>query len=264
MLKRDRLIVALDVPSARQARQIIQSIGESANTYKIGKQLFTAEGPQIVRDLVASGRKVFLDLKFHDIPNTVAAAVRQAAELQVSMLTVHASGGSKMLKAASEAAAQSAAKPVILAVTVLTSLSDADLSEIGVSGNVITQVLRLGALARNAGCGGLVASAKEAAELRRELGDGFAIVTPGIRPGCPPMGGPHLPAIGNRGETRTTDSDDQARVLTPKEAIAAGATYLVVGRPILDSTDPSQAAQNIVREIDEALSVTDVDVGQRV
>ncbi len=245
MLNRDRLIVALDVPSATQARQIVQSIGESANTYKIGKQLFTAEGPQIVRDLVASGRKVFLDLKFHDIPNTVAAAVRQAAELQVSMLTVHASGGSKMLKAAVEAAAQSAAKPMVLAVTVLTSLSDADLSEIGVSGNVITQVLRLGALARNAGCGGLVASALEARELRRELGDDFAIVTPGIRPGGTAVG-------------------DQARVLTPKEAIAAGATYLVVGRPILEATDPSQAAQNIVREIDEALSVTDVDVGQGV
>jgi orotidine-5'-phosphate decarboxylase len=245
MLNRDRLIVALDVPSATQARQVIQSIGESANTYKIGKQLFTAEGPQIVRDLVASGRKVFLDLKFHDIPNTVAAAVRQAAELQVSMLTVHASGGSKMLKAAAEAAAQSEAKPLVLAVTVLTSLSDSDLSEIGVAGNVATQVLRLGALARNAGCGGLVASAREARELRQELGDDFAIVTPGVRPAGAAVG-------------------DQARVLTPKEAITAGATFLVVGRPILEATDPSQAAQNIVREIDEALSVTDVDVGQRV
>jgi orotidine-5'-phosphate decarboxylase len=264
MLNRDRLIVALDVPSATQARQLVQSIGESASTYKIGKQLFTAEGPQIVRDLVSSGRKVFLDLKFHDIPNTVAAAVRQAAELQVSMLTVHASGGSKMLKAAADAAAQSAAKPMILAVTVLTSLSDADLSEIGISGNVMTQVLRLGALARNAGCGGLVASAKEAAELRRELGEDFAIVTPGIRPSGPSTGGPYLPSVGKCGETRTTGTDDQARVLTPKEAIAAGATYLVVGRPILEATDPSQAAQNIAREIDEALSVTDVDVGQRV
>ena len=191
MLNRDRLIVALDVSSAAEARQIVQSIGEAANTYKIGKQLFTAEGPQIVRDLVASGRKVFLDLKFHDIPNTVAAAVREAAKLNVSMLTVHASGGSKMLKAAAEAAAQSPAKPMVLAVTVLTSLSDADLSEIGFGGNVITQVITLGSLALNAGCGGLVASAKEAGELRRELGPDFAIVTPGIR-----MGGPSLPAVG--------------------------------------------------------------------
>src|ERR1700754_1229223 len=147
MLAKDRLIVALDVSSATQARQLVQSIGESASTFKIGKQLFTAEGPQLVRELIASGRKVFLDLKFHDIPNTVASAVRAAAELRVSMLTVHASGGSKMLKAAAEAAAQSASKPMILAVTVLTSMSDGDLQEIGVAGTVISQVLRLGALA---------------------------------------------------------------------------------------------------------------------
>lgn len=236
MLNRDRLIVALDVSSAAEARQIVQSIGEAANTYKIGKQLFTAEGPQIVRDLVASGRKVFLDLKFHDIPNTVAAAVREAAKLNVSMLTVHASGGSKMLKAAAEAAAQSPAKPMVLAVTVLTSLSDADLSEIGFGGNVITQVITLGSLALNAGCGGLVASAKEAGELRRELGPDFAIVTPGVRPAG-------------------TSVDDQARVLTPKEAIAAGATYLVVGRPILEAANPSIAAEQIRQEIDEALLV---------
>ena len=235
MLNRDRLIVALDVSSATQASQIVQSIGESAKTYKVGKQLFTAEGPQIVRDLVASGRKVFLDLKFHDIPSTVVAAVREAAQLGVSMLTVHASGGSKMLKAAADAAAQSPAKPMVLAVTVLTSLSDADLAELGVSGHVQTQVLRLGSLARNAGCGGLVASALEARELRRELGDGFAIVTPGIRP-------------------TGTAAGEQARVLTPKDAITAGATYLVVGRPILETADPARAAGAIVAEIGEALA----------
>src|ERR1022692_5172348 len=182
MLNRDRLIVALDVSSAAQARQIVQSIGESASTYKIGKQLFTAEGPQIVRDLVSSGRKVFLDLKYHDIPNTVAGAVRSAAELGVSMLTVHASGGSKMLKTAAEAASQSPAKPMVLAVTVLTSLSDADLQELGIAGNVLSQVLRLGALARAAGCGGLGGSAHDARELRTALGEGFALVTPGVRP----------------------------------------------------------------------------------
>ncbi len=261
MLNRDRLIVALDLSSATQARQIVESIGESASTYKVGKQLFTAEGPQIVRDLVASGRKVFLDLKFHDIPNTVAGAVAEAAKLGVSMLTVHASGGSKMLKAAAEAAAQSASKPMVLAVTVLTSLSDADLAELGITGHVQTQVLRLGSLARQAGCGGLVASALEARELRRELGNDFAIVTPGIRPsrtqGAPPLSSAVADArVGldqsQRGGTRTARPDDQARVLTPQEAIAAGATYLVVGRPILESPNPAQAAADIVNEIGEA------------
>jgi orotidine-5'-phosphate decarboxylase len=227
---RDRLIVALDVSSAAQAQRVVQTIGDAATTYKVGKQLFTAEGPQVVRELIASGRKVFLDLKFHDIPNTVAAAVRSACELGVSMLTVHASGGSKMLKAAAEAASQSSAKPLVLAVTVLTSLTDTDLQEIGVSGTTLSQVLRLGALARNAGCGGLVASAKEAKQLRRALGDGFAIVTPGVRPAGSAAG-------------------DQARVVTPADAIAAGSTYLVVGRPILDAPDPAKAAAAILCEI---------------
>jgi orotidine-5'-phosphate decarboxylase len=236
MLNRDRLIVALDVPSAIQARQIVQSIGESATTYKVGKQLFTVEGPQIVRDLVSSGRKVFLDLKFHDIPNTVAAAVRAAADLRVSMLTVHGSGGAKMLKAAAEAAAQSPAKPMVLAVTVLTSLADEDLVELGIAGQVIDHVIRLGSLAREAECGGLVASALEARELRRHLGDDFAIVTPGVRPAGSAAG-------------------DQARVLTPREAIAAGATYLVVGRPILEAANPAQAAEAIVSEIGETVTV---------
>jgi orotidine-5'-phosphate decarboxylase len=243
MLNRDRLIVALDVPSATQARQIVQAIGESASTYKVGKQLFTAEGPQIVRDLVSSGRKVFLDLKFHDIPNTVAGAVREAAKLGVSMLTVHASGGSRMLKAAAEAAAQSSAKPLVLAVTVLTSLAEADLVEIGVAGGVQDQVLRLGALARAAGCGGLVASAREARELCRKLGEDFAVVTPGVRPAG-------------------AEAGDQARVLTPKEAIAAGSTYLVVGRPILEAPDPGMAAARIVQQIDEALLVADSNIRQ--
>ena len=228
---KDRLIVALDVSSATQAQRIVQAIGESASTYKIGKQLFTAEGPQVVRDLVASGRKVFLDLKFHDIPNTVAAAVRAACELGISMLTVHASGGSKMLKAAVEAAGQSSAKPLVLAVTVLTSFTDADVQEIGVPGTTLSQALHLGALARAAGCGGLVASAKEVAELRRELGEGFAIVTPGIRPAGSAAG-------------------DQSRVVTPADAIAAGATHLVIGRPILEAPDPAKAAADIVAEIE--------------
>src|SRR5579864_911189 len=230
---KDRLIVALDVPGATQARQIVQSIGEAVTTYKIGKQLFTAEGPQVVRDLVASGRKVFLDLKYHDIPNTVAEAVRAASRLGVSMLNVHASGGSKMLRAAAEAATQSESKPVVLAVTVLTSLSDADLQEIGVSGRAIDQVLRLAQLARANGCLGVVASAREAKEIRQEIGEGFLIVTPGVRPSGASL-------------------NDQARHVTPAEAIAAGATHIVVGRPIIAAADPAKAARAVREEMESA------------
>ncbi|HWR36424.1 MAG TPA: orotidine-5'-phosphate decarboxylase [Clostridia bacterium] len=229
----DRLIVALDVSSAVEAHRIIDAVSDSVSMFKVGKQLFTAEGPQIVRELVASGRRVFLDLKFHDIPNTVAAAVRQAAELRVAMLTVHASGGAKMLRAAAEASESSPTQPLILAVTVLTSLSDEDLLEVGVSGTVQSQVLRLANLALEQKCGGIVASAHEARELRRELGTGFAIVTPGIRPG---------------GSTK----DDQARVVTPAQAMRAGASHIVVGRPITEAVDPAQTARQILAEITAA------------
>ncbi len=227
---REHLIVALDVSSAAAAQKIVAAVGESAFFYKVGKQLFTAEGPNVVRDLVASGRRVFLDLKFHDIPNTVAAAVAEAAKLNVSMLTVHASGGSRMLQTAARAAATSASKPLVLGVTVLTSFSDADVEEVGFSGRVVDNVLRLAALARASGCGGIVTSAREAAEVRRELGAGFAIVTPGIRPAG-------------------SDVGDQARVVTPSEAIAAGASHIVVGRPITAAPDPAAAARTIVEEM---------------
>ncbi len=227
---RDRLIVALDVASADAARQIVSSVGDFAHTYKIGKQLFTAEGPQVVRDLVASGRKVFLDLKFHDIPNTVAAAVAQAARLNVSMLTVHASGGGKMLRAAVEAASKAEVPPMILAVTVLTSMEDSDLPGIGVRGTVMDQALRLATLAVTNGCDGIVSSALEVRELRSELGEDFAIVTPGVRPPGSSKG-------------------DQARVVTPAEAIAAGATHIVVGRPITAAPDAAAAAKEILQQI---------------
>ena len=227
---RERLIVALDVSSSAAAQKIVAAVGESASIYKVGKQLFTAEGPQVVRDLVASRRKVFLDLKFHDIPTTVASAVREAAQLNVSMLTVHASGGARMLRAASEAAAASSSKPLILAVTVLTSLSDSDLQEIGVNGRVLDQALRLSALAQANGCGGVVASAQEARQIRRMVGEGFALITPGIRP-------------------RGGDAGDQARVVTPAQAIEAGASHIVVGRPITAAQDPAAAARAIVLEI---------------
>ena len=227
---RSRLIVALDVSSSAEAQRIVQQVGDSAQIFKVGKQLFTAEGPQLVRDLVASGRKVFLDLKFHDIPNTVSGAVTEAAKLGVSMLTVHGSGGSKMLKSAAEASALSMSKPLVLAVTVLTSLSDADLAELSVAVDVKTQVLRLAKLAVKAGCGGVVASAQEARQLRDELGTGFAIVTPGVRPTGASVG-------------------DQARVVTPAEAIRAGATHIVVGRPITEASDPRKAAREIVEQL---------------
>jgi orotidine-5'-phosphate decarboxylase len=230
MEPRQRLIVALDVSNAAAARKIVAAVGDSALTYKVGMQLYTAEGPTTVRELVDSGRDVFLDLKFHDIPNTVASAVREAAELGVSMLTVHASGGGKMLRAAVDAAQARNPALLVLAVTVLTSLDEVELGTIGVRGAVREQVLRLAALARSNGCRGVVASAQEAADLREEFGRDFTIVTPGVRP----AGSGH---------------DDQARVVTPAEAIAAGASHIVVGRPITEAVDPGAEARAILGQI---------------
>jgi orotidine-5'-phosphate decarboxylase len=227
---RQRLIVALDVSSAAAAQKIVAAVGNSAFTYKVGMQLYTAEGPRVVRDLVSSGHRVFLDLKYHDIPNTVAAAVREAAGLGVSMLTVHAAGSGKMLRAATDAARSVNPSLMVLAVTVLTSLDDNDLEKVGVRGRVVDQVLRLAALAIADGCHGVVASAQEASRLRRELGDEFVIVTPGVRPAG-------------------ADHGDQARVVTPAEAIAAGATYIVVGRPITEAADPAAEARAILGQI---------------
>jgi orotidine-5'-phosphate decarboxylase len=227
---RQRLIVALDLPSAAAAQKIVAAVGDSAFCYKVGMQLYTAEGPRVVRDLIASGRRVFLDLKYHDIPHTVASAVCEAARLGVSMLTVHASGGGRMLRAATEAAASSNPGLMVLAVTVLTSLTDSDLDKLGVHGRVQDQVLRLAAIALANGCHGVVASAREASALRKELEDQFAIVTPGVRP----AGAAH---------------GDQMRVVTPAEAIAAGATHIVVGRPITEAADPAAEARAILSEI---------------
>jgi orotidine-5'-phosphate decarboxylase len=226
---RERLIVALDVSTAAAAQKIVAAVGDSALTYKVGMQLFTAEGPQIVRDLVASGRRVFLDLKYHDIPNTVGSAVAEAAKLGVSMLTVHAAGSDKMLRAAVDAAKT---KPdlIILAVTVLTSLDASDLEKTGVQGTMTESVVRLASIALANGCQGIVTSAREASKVRTELGDNFAIVTPGVRPAG-------------------TKVEDQVRVVTPAEAIAAGASHIVVGRPITHAPDPSAAAQAILAEI---------------
>jgi orotidine-5'-phosphate decarboxylase len=225
-----KLIIALDVSTAAAAQKIVAAVGDSALTYKVGMQLFTAEGPQIVRDLVTSGRRVFLDLKYHDIPTTVAAAVHEAARLGVSMLTVHAAGGGKMLHAATGAARAVNPALLVLGVTVLTSLDENDLEKVGFHGTVREEVLRLAALALDNGCKGIVTSARESAVVRAELGHNFAIVTPGVRP----AGASHA---------------DQARVATPAEAIAAGASYIVVGRPITEAADPSAAARAILEQI---------------
>jgi orotidine-5'-phosphate decarboxylase len=232
----DRLIVALDVSSAAAAQKIVTALGDSVHIYKVGMQLYTAEGPQFVRDLVNSGRQVFLDLKYHDIPNTVASAVREGAALGVTMLTVHASGGEKMLRAAAEAArvvpgAHARQTPVqILAVTVLTSMDESELHQTGVSTPLLDQVLRLASTALKAGCAGVVSSAREVKALRATLGQDFLIVNPGVRPAG-------------------TDHEDQARVVTPAEAIQAGATQIVVGRPITAAKDPVAAARVIQQEI---------------
>jgi orotidine-5'-phosphate decarboxylase len=227
---RARLIVALDVSTAAAAQQIVAAVGDSARIYKVGMQLYTAEGPQIVRDLIAAGRQVFLDLKFHDIPHTVAAAVKEAAKLGVSMLTVHAAGGTKMMRAAVDAARSTHPSMMVLGVTVLTSLDQRDLEKAGVRGTVGDQVSRLAALAVASGCHGVVASAQEASALRSELGDDFLIVTPGVRP------------VG-------VSPGDQARVVTPAEAIASGASYIVVGRPITEAADPAAEAREILAQI---------------
>jgi orotidine-5'-phosphate decarboxylase len=227
---REKLIVALDVSTAAAAQKIVAAVGDSALTYKVGMQLYTAEGPQLVRDLVTSGRRVFLDLKYHDIPNTVATAVREAAQLGVSMLTVHATGGAKMLHAAVSAAHASRQALLVLGVTVLTSLDENDMEKVGFRGTVREEVLRLAALALDNGCKGIVTSARETAAVRAELGHNFAIVTPGVRPAGAGLA-------------------DQVRVATPAEAISAGASYIVVGRPITEAADPAAEARAILDQI---------------
>jgi len=227
---RERLIVALDVSTAAEAQKLVARIGDAAGIYKVGLQLFTAEGPGIVRDLVSSGRRVFLDLKLHDIPTTVALAVKSAAELRVDMLTIHGSGGAAMLRAATEAAAR---RMKLLAVTVLTSLNDEDMQEIGVAGRLSDQVLRMAALAQSAGCQGIVTSPREALMARKAMGESFAIVTPGIRPAG-------------------AETNDQQRTATPAQAISNGVSHIVVGRPITHAADPAKAAAAIISEMEQA------------
>jgi orotidine-5'-phosphate decarboxylase len=222
--RRTRLIVALDVPDRKRALELAGSTGEYVSHFKVGSRLFTAEGPALVRDLKRAGSGVFLDLKYHDIPNTVAEAAQAATSLGVDIFDIHAAGGTKMMRAAVEASREEASRlgidpPTILAITVLTSMA-----------STVDEVLALAELAREAGIGGVVASAWEARAIRERMGPDFLIVTPGIRPAW-------------------TQRDDQRRVATPEEAIANGADYVVVGRPIRDAADPANAARAIVDEM---------------
>jgi orotidine-5'-phosphate decarboxylase len=235
----EKLIVALDLASADAAARLAERLHGRVGMFKIGPVLFTGEGPYLVRYLVAQGEKVFLDLKFHDIPNTVRAAAREAAAAGVAMFNVHAAGGRAMMEAAREGAEQGAkngARPRVLAVTVLTSLGPKDVEEIGAGNSPEDQVVRLAKLAGAAGLDGVVASPQEIGLIRRALGQDFLIVTPGIRPAV-------------------EAADDQARRATPRAAIQAGADYLVVGRPITRAPDPVAAADAIVREMEAVISV---------
>ena len=230
----DQLLVALDVDAVNDARALANRLRGAVGGFKIGNRLFTREGPAFVEELAARGDRVFLDLKFHDIPHTVAGAVAAATKLGVWMVNVHASGGSAMMRAARAAADEEAARcsrppPLVVAVTMLTSLDEQALAEIGFGGSVADQVGRLAALTEAAGLDGVVASPREIEIIRRRCGRTFAIVTPGIR-------GAH----DARG--------DQSRTLSAADALAAGATYLVVGRPIIAAADPRAAAEKIAAE----------------
>ena len=233
---RDRLIVALDVETPAQADRLTEQLEGQVRHFKIGSQLFTAAGPTVVEAVQKRGAKVFLDLKFHDIPNTVAAAAREATRLGVFMFNVHASGGRVMMKAAADATMAAARelsvrRPLVIAVTVLTSLDRAALHrEMGIASSVDGHVLRLTELAREAGLDGNVASPNEIAAIRRSLGSDWTIVTPGVRPAG-------------------SAADDQSRIATPAAAARAGAHYLVIGRPIIGAPDPAKAAQAVLAEM---------------
>jgi len=225
-----RIIVALDYPAAAPALQLVKQLDPAICRLKVGKELFTAAGPDVVRALVDRGFGVFLDLKFHDIPNTVAKACEAASKLGVWMLNVHASGGSQMMVAAREAVQKVAHPPLLIAVTVLTSMNEAVWKEIGFNDDIQTSVLRLARLAQSSGLDGVVCSAQEAPLLRAALGATFNLVTPGIRPA-------------------EASLDDQSRVLTPVAAISNGSSYLVIGRPVTQAADPLLALREIHAKI---------------
>lgn len=225
------VIVALDFPTAEAALDLAARLDPARCRVKVGKELFTRSGPAVVERLQTQGFEVFLDLKYHDIPNTVAAACRAAADLGVWMVNVHASGGRRMMTAAREALeAGQGARPLLIGVTVLTSMGPEDLAEVGVSAPPEEQVLRLARLGRDSGLDGVVCSPLEAAPLRQALGRDFRLVTPGVRPAGAAKG-------------------DQTRIMTPADALAAGSDYLVIGRPITQADDPIAALTSILADI---------------
>jgi orotidine-5'-phosphate decarboxylase len=244
-MTRNKLIVALDVKTAPEALRLVSMLRGIAGMFKIGSQLFTAAGPELVREIVSTGEKVFMDLKFHDIPNTVAAAGVEATRLGVSIFNVHAAGGREMMRRTAEAVTKCAemeglVRPSVIAVTVLTSADEAMLAEVGLNAKPAELVRRLSLLAEASGMDGVVASPQEVSIVRSAVNKpGFIVVTPGVRP-------------------KEADPGDQKRVTTPREAIRAGADFLVVGRPILEARDPVQAAKQIVAdmEITSAKSVS--------
>lgn len=236
---KEKIIVALDVPTRAEALDLVDRLYDEVGAFKIGMQLYNAEGPEIVREIQARGGKVFVDLKFHDIPNTVAEATRVITRNRAAIMTLHAAGGKKMLSAAAAAARETAdalgvAKPLVVAVTVLTSISQQEFNEeIGIDRPIAEQVIAWAEMAKDAGLDGVVASPKEIEDIRKACGPDFVIITPGIRP---------LWAAAN----------DQSRIMTPKQAVEAGSTYLVIGRPITAQADQVEAARKIVAEIMEA------------
>jgi orotidine-5'-phosphate decarboxylase len=232
----NKLIVALDVDNVHKARELVNRLRGVAGMFKIGMQLFTAAGPSFVREIVSSGERVFLDLKYHDIPNTVALAGVEATRLGVSIFNIHASGGAEMMRRTADAVSECAkaerrTRPLVIAVTILTSANEDTVTEVGFGSSPEELVPRLARLAKTSGMDGVVASPLEISSIRAAVNDsGFAVITPGVRPA-----GANLA--------------DQKRVTTPREAIHAGADYIVVGRPILEAPDPAQAAQQILDEM---------------
>ncbi len=233
LIKGPRVIIALDYASPEEALALVQQLSPDSCRLKVGFELFTTGGPAIVRELIARGFDVFLDLKLHDIPNTVARACTAAARLGVWMLNVHALGAPRMLEAAREAVAVEAKRPLLVAVTLLTSHTPADLAQVGIGGGLPDRVEGLAALAYTAGLDGVVCSPLEAPALRQRFGKDFLLVTPGVRPAG-------------------AGSDDQARRLSPRAAVDAGADYLVIGRPITRATEPREALAAIARELAES------------
>jgi orotidine-5'-phosphate decarboxylase len=232
----NRILVALDVPSASAALALADTLRGAVGGFKSGSQLFTAAGPDIVRKMVDRGDSVFMDLKFHDIPNTVAGAIQSSADLGVWMVNVHATGGRPMMEAARRAADERRPpgrhRPLVIAVTVLTSLDAQMLASVGIPGSPLEQVVRLAELAKASGLDGVVASPQETAAIRKACGQDFVIVTPGIR-----------------GGSAAAAKDDQQRTMSPAEAVAAGSSYLVVGRPITAAPDPREAATLIAQSV---------------